>query len=91
MKWVETKMVTFWLRDRSSRSSQNSIPRQRIDPGGRFVEDEHFGLVHDRDRERKPLPDAERQLRGELIEISGQGRKRRTSSAMRDFALSCGR
>ena len=38
------------------------IARQRIDARGRLVEDQHLGLVHDRDGERQPLADAERQV-----------------------------
>ena len=69
MKWVETKIVTPWLRDRSISSSQNAVARQRIDAGGRLVEDQHLRLVDDRDRKRKPLANAERQIRGALVEI----------------------
>ena len=45
------------------------IPRHRIDARGRLVQNEHFGLVNHRDRERKSLPDAEGQLTGHVIEI----------------------
>ena len=49
-----------------------AVARQRIDAGGRLVEDQDFRLVHDRDRERQALPDAERQRRRMLIEIVGK-------------------
>ncbi len=45
------------------------VPRQGIDARGRLVEDEHFGLVDDGDREREPLANPQRQLQGALIEI----------------------
>ena len=45
------------------------VPRQRIDARGRLVEDEHLGLVHDGNREREPLANPQRQIRGALIEI----------------------
>ena len=46
-----------------------AVARQRIDPGGRLVEDKHFGFVHDRDREREPLADPQWQIGCGLIEI----------------------
>ena len=48
------------------------IPRQGIDARGRLVEDEDLGLVDDGDGERQPLADAQRQIRGSLIEIVRQ-------------------
>ena len=45
------------------------VPRQRIDARGRLVKDEHLGLMHDGDGERKPLANSQRQIRGALIEI----------------------
>ena len=37
------------------------VARQRIDARGRLVEDEHFRLMNDGDRQRQPLANAERQ------------------------------
>jgi hypothetical protein len=42
---------------------------QWVDPRGRLVEDQHLRLVHNRDGERQPLADAERQVLGELVDI----------------------
>ena len=48
------------------------VARQRIDARGRLVEDQHLGFVDDRDRERQPLADAERQILGALVEMIGK-------------------
>ena len=60
------------LRERSISSSQNRSRASGIDPRGRLVEDQHLGLVDDRDGEREPLANPERQIRGALIEIVGE-------------------
>jgi len=46
-----------------------SVARQRVDARGRFVEDQHLGLMNDRYRERQPLANAERQVLGALVDI----------------------
>ena len=48
------------------------VARQRVDARGRLVEDQHFGLMDDRNRKRKPLTDAERQIGGDLVEMVGE-------------------
>ena len=45
------------------------ITRHRIDPGRRLIEDEHLRLVDHRHRQREPLPDAERQVLREVVEV----------------------
>ena len=44
MKWVETKIVTPWLRERSINASQKRSRASGIDPRGRLVQDEDLGL-----------------------------------------------
>ena len=56
MKWVEMNMVT-------------PVARQRINARGWLVEDEKIGLVDDGHRERQPLPYAQGNIAGALIEI----------------------
>ena len=41
-----------------------AAPRQRVDPGGRLVEKDDWGLVKDGAAERQPLPPAARQIPG---------------------------
>ena len=48
------------------------VARLRIDPGRRFVEDQHLRFVQDRDRERQALAHAKRQPAGKLVEIALQ-------------------
>lgn len=45
------------------------VARQRVDSRGRLVEDQHLRPVHDRDGEREPLADAERQILGALVDM----------------------
>ena len=45
------------------------VASERIDARGRLVEDQDLRLVHDRDREREALADAERQVERALVEI----------------------
>ncbi len=45
------------------------IARHRIHAGGRLIENEEVRLVHDRDRQRQALADAERQGRCQLADI----------------------
>jgi len=45
------------------------VARQRVDAGGRLVEDQHLRLVNDRDSERQPLTDAERQVLCALVDV----------------------
>ena len=47
--------------------SSEPVTRQRIDARGRLVEDQHLGFVNDRNGEREPLADAERQVLGALV------------------------
>src|SRR5215471_14186376 len=46
-----------------------AVPRQRVDPRGRLVEDENLGIVHNRNSEREALANAERQIQGPLIKV----------------------
>ena len=48
------------------------VARQRIDARGRLVEDQDLRPVHNGDRERQALADAERKIGGALIEIGGE-------------------
>ena len=45
------------------------IPGQRINARRRLIEDEHLRPVHNGNSERKPLPNAQRQVRGKFVEI----------------------
>ena len=46
------------------------VTRQGIDAGGRLVEDQKFGPVHERHGEGEALPDAERQIGGERVAMT---------------------
>ena len=48
------------------------VARQRIDARGRLIQDQQFRLMDDRDRERKPLADAKRQVQRAMVEVIGQ-------------------
>ena len=48
------------------------IPRRRIDPGGGFVEDQHFRLMQHRHRQGQTLTHPQRQLAGLLLGHFGQ-------------------
>ena len=48
------------------------IARDGVDARCRLVEDQQVRLVDDRHREREPLADAEREVRGETVDVLGQ-------------------
>ena len=67
MKWVERKIVTPFSRESCDQQFPESVPRDRVDAGGRLVEDQHLGFMNDGDRQREPLPDAQRQALGQGV------------------------
>ncbi len=48
------------------------VARHGIDPRCRLVQDQKIRLVHDRDRKRQPLANAERKRRCQAVEMFGQ-------------------
>ena len=72
MKCVETKIVTPWLRERSIRSSQKPSRATGSTPEVGSSRISISGRVHDRDGQREPLADAERQRLGELVGLLAQ-------------------
>ena len=69
MKWVDTKIVTPWLRERSISASQKRSRASGIDTRGRLIQDEYFGLMDDGDGQREPLANSQWQIQRALIEI----------------------
>ena len=72
MKWVVTKIVTPWLRERSISSSQKLSRATGIDAGGGLVQDEDLGLVQDGDGQREALAQAHGQVLGQGVEVRAQ-------------------
>ena len=86
MKWVETKIVTPWLRERSISSSQKSSRATGSTPEVGSSRISSSGSCSDRDGERQPLANAERQARRNCVEIGRPGRSA-DESAMRARAF----
>ena len=53
--------MTPFSRDSRMSKFPEAVARNRVDAGGRLIEDEHLGLVNHGDRQREPLADAQRQ------------------------------
>ena len=66
------------------------VAGDRIHAGRRLVQEQHLRLVHHRDRQRKPLPQPQREVLGGCVEVRRRP-KRSTSSSIRASARSRGR
>ena len=82
MKWVETKIVTPCAAREVDEQLPELVAGDRIDAGGRLVEQKHVGLVQDGDREGQPLLEPQREIGRGCIKVSRRP-KRSTCSRIR--------
>ena len=69
MKWVEMKIVTCLSPREVDEQLPELVAGDRVDAGGRLVEDQHLRVVDDRHRQREPLPHAQRDRLGQVVDV----------------------